>query len=125
MTMSVASQSAFATRGAKAGTFQLWVFSDAYVATDKAVSAAIRNGIAFVPPASYPETLGTALRQSEQGGELGGPPFHWDIALDLGDNAGLWSLPDDTQGAEVVHQYGVLRAHRREQIYPIAGNHDA
>src|SRR5262249_17837203 len=47
------------------------------------------------------------------------------IALDLGDNAGLWSLPDDGQGAEVVRQYSVLRAHRREQIYPIAGNHDA
>jgi len=125
MTMSVASRSASGAERTGADTFQLWAFSDAHVATDRAVSAAIRNGMAFVPPASYPETLATALRQSEEGGELGGPPFHWDIALDLGDNAGLWSLPDDQQGAEVVHQYGALRAHRREQIYPIAGNHDA
>ena len=93
---------------------QLWVFSDAHVASDKTVSAAIRNGMGFVPPAGYPETLAAALRQSEEGGELGGPPFHWDIALDLGDNAGLWSLPDDVQGAEVVRHYSALRAHRRE-----------
>jgi hypothetical protein len=109
----------------EAETFHLWVFSDAHVATDKAVSAAIRNGMEFMPPAGYPESLARALRQSEDGGELGGPPFRWDIALDLGDNAGLWSLPDDAQGAEVVRQYGALRRHRREQIYPIAGNHDA
>jgi hypothetical protein len=109
----------------EAKTFSLWVFSDAHVATDKAVSAAIRNGMDFLPPAGYPESLAAALRQSEEGGELGGPPFHWDIALDLGDNAGLWDLPDDEQGQEVVRQYSVLRRHRREQIYPIAGNHDA
>ncbi|MFD1330886.1 metallophosphoesterase [Methylopila musalis] len=106
-------------------TFALWVFSDAHVATDKAVSAAIRHGMSFTPPAGYPESLATALRQSEEGGDLGGPPFHWEIALDLGDNAGHWDLPDDEQGVEVVRQYGALRAHRREQIYPIAGNHDA
>ena len=66
-----------------------------------------------------------ALRQSEEGGELGGPPFRWDIALDLGDNAGLWDLPDDKQGAEVARQYGVLQEAQREDIYPVAGNHDA
>jgi hypothetical protein len=108
-----------------AHTFRLWVFSDAHVATDKAVSQAIRNGMDFVPPAGYPESLASALRQSEEGGKLGGPAFHWDIALDLGDNAGLWDLPDDQQGAEVVRQYGVLKKHRREDIYPVCGNHDA
>jgi hypothetical protein len=113
------------SRSGEAATFSLWVFSDAHVATDKAVSEAIRNGMQFTPPAGYPESLANALRQSENGGELGGPPFRWDIALDLGDNAGLWDLPDDKQGLEVVQQYGVLREHRREQIYPIAGNHDA
>src|SRR5208282_3848216 len=71
------------------------------------------------------ESLANALRQSEEGDEFGGPPFRWDIALDLGDNAGLWDLPDDRQGEEVVRQYGVLRRHTREQIYPLAGNHDA
>ena len=34
----------------EAETFHLWVFSDAHVAADKAVSAAIRNGMEFVPP---------------------------------------------------------------------------
>ncbi len=105
--------------------FHLWVFSDAHVATDKAVSEAIRNGMDFVPPAGYPESLANALRQSEFGSELGGPSFRWDLALDLGDNAGLWDLPDDRQGEEVVRQFGALRLHRREQIYPVAGNHDA
>lgn len=107
------------------GEFHLWVFSDAHVATDKAVSDAIRNGLEFIPPVGYPESLATALRQSEFGGDLGGPAFRWDIALDLGDNAGLWDLPDDSQGQEVVRQFGALRRHRREQIYSIAGNHDA
>ncbi|SFV26152.1 metallophosphoesterase [Hyphomicrobium facile] len=109
----------------EAETFNLWVFSDAHVATDRAVSAAIRNGMGFIPPAGYPESLANALKQSEEGGELGGPSFPWDIALDLGDNAGLWDIPDDEQGREVVRQLGVLKQHRREQIYPVAGNHDA
>jgi len=108
-----------------ADAFHLWVFSDAHVATDKAVSAAIRNGMEFTPPAGYPESLANALRQSEFGDELGGPSFRWDIALDLGDNAGLWDLPDDRQGQEVVRQFGALRHHVREQIYSVAGNHDA
>lgn len=111
--------------GEDAEAFHLWVFSDAHVATDKAVSEAIRNGMEFVPPAGYPESLANALRQSEFGDELGGPPFRWDVALDLGDNAGLWDLPDDRQGQEVTRQFGALRLHRREQIYSIAGNHDA
>ncbi len=109
----------------EAATFSLWVFSDAHVATDKAVSDAIRNGMEFVPPVGYPESLASALRQSEEGGDLGGPAFAWDIALDLGDHAGLWDIPDDSQGLEVARQFTALRAHRREQIYSIAGNHDA
>jgi hypothetical protein len=113
------------TNGNAAKNFYLWVFSDAHVATDKAVSEAIRNKMNFIPPAGYPESLAGALRQSEEGGALGGPSFAWDIALDLGDNAGLWDLPDDKQGEEVARQYSVLRNHRREQIYAIAGNHDA
>lgn len=115
----------FHTTAAEADTFHLWVFSDAHVATDKAVSAAIRNGMEFTPPAGYPESLAAALRQSEFGGDLGGPAFRWDIALDLGDNAGLWDLPDDKQGEEVARQFGALRKHRREDIYSVAGNHDA
>ncbi len=91
--------------GKAAENFYLWVFSDAHVATDKAVSEAIRNKMNFIPPAGYPESLANALRQSEEGGALGGPAFPWDVALDLGDNAGLWDLPDDKQGEEVARQY--------------------
>ena len=123
--MSQRQQKPRAVKPNEAETFHLWVISDAHVATDKAVSAAIRNGMEFTPPAAYPESLASALRQSESGGDLGGPPFRWDVALDLGDNAGLWDLPDDEQGREVARQFGVLRHHRREQIYSVAGNHDA
>ena len=80
----------------------LWVFSDAHVATDRAVSAAIRNGMEFVPPAGYPESLAHALRQSENGGELGGPAFRWDIALDLA------TMP----------AYGTCRTMRRARRWP-------
>jgi hypothetical protein len=112
-------------RRAEAETFHLRVFSDAHAMTDKAVAAAIRNGLEFVPPVGYPESLANALRQSENGSELGGAAFRWDIALDLGDNAGLWEIPGDNQGEEVVRQFGALQKHRREQIYSLAGNHDA
>ncbi|MEQ1517459.1 MAG: hypothetical protein ABL931_13325 [Usitatibacteraceae bacterium] len=64
-----------ATGADEARTFQLWVLSDAHVATDKAVAAAIRNGMKFIAPAGYPESLANALRQSEEGGDLGGPPI--------------------------------------------------
>src|SRR5215831_11236805 len=108
-----------------AETFHLWVFSDAHSMTDKAVTAAIRNGMEFIPPVGYPESLANALRQSEEGSPLGGPAFRWDLALDLGDNAGLWEIPGDDQGREVVRQFAALSKHRREQIYSLAGNHDA
>ncbi len=90
------------------------------------VSAAIRNGMGFIPPAGYPESLGQRIA-AVGGRRRSGRPHRsgWDIALDLGDNAGLWDLPDDEQGTEVVRQLGVLKHHRSEQIYPVAGNHDA
>ena len=110
----------------EATTFDLWVISDSHVGTDKAVSAGIQHGlVGFKPPPVYPESLAEALRQSEKGGAFGGPPIKWDIALNLGDYAGFWDAPDDEQGAEVIRQYAVLEQHRREQIYNIAGNHDA
>jgi len=110
----------------EATTFDLWVISDSHVGTDKAASAGIQHGlVGFKPPPVYPESLAEALRQSEKGGAFGGPPIKWDIALNLGDYAGFWDAPDDEQGAEVIRQYAVLEQHRREQVYNIAGNHDA
>jgi hypothetical protein len=81
--------------------------------------------VGFRPPPIYPESLAEALRQSENGGAFGGPPIPWEIALNLGDYAGFWDAPEDEQGREVIRQYAVLKQHRREQIYNIAGNHDA
>ena len=80
------------------------VFSDAHVARDK------QHGI---------ESLARALHQSESGSG-----FDWDIALDLGDMCGDLGLPKDAEGAEIVRQFGVLRKHRRAQIYDLSGNHD-
>jgi hypothetical protein len=85
-------------------TFRVWVFSDAHVARDK------QHGL---------ESLATALRQSESASG-----FDWDIALDLGDMCGDLGLPKDAEGAEIVRQFGVLKKHRREQIYDLSGNHD-
>jgi Calcineurin-like phosphoesterase len=110
----------------EAAIFNLWVISDSHVGTDKAASEGILHGlVGFKPPPIYPESLTEALRQSENGGAFGGPPIPWEIALNLGDYAGFWDAPEDEQGREVIRQYAVLKQHRREQIYNIAGNHDA
>ena len=34
------------------------------------------------------ESLADAIRQSEQGGNDGAPPFDWDIAINVGDFSG-------------------------------------
>jgi hypothetical protein len=108
------------------GTFNLWVMSDAHVSTDKAVSVAIQHGlVGFTPPPVRPDSLATALQQSESGSPIGGPSIPWDIALNLGDYAGYWDPPEDGQGREIIRQFGVLKQHRRELIYDLAGNHDA
>ena len=52
------------------GSFTLWAFGDAHVATD------LRHGR---------ESLAESMRMSERGGDSGGPAFEWDIALDVGD----------------------------------------
>src|SRR6266849_3896378 len=89
----------------KAKSFRVWVFSDAHVGRDKKYGPR--------------ESLAEALRQSESTSG-----FDWDIALDLGDISGEVSTPQDPEGEEVVRQFGVLRQHRREQIYDLSGNHD-
>lgn len=91
------------------GTFTLWVFGDAHVGTD------LKQGR---------ESLADALRASEQGGKQGGPPFDWDIAVDVGDMSGEQAVPEDTEGEEIVRQFSVLKKHPREAIYSVCGNHD-
>jgi Calcineurin-like phosphoesterase len=85
-------------------TFRVWVFADAHVGSDK------KHGR---------DSLATALQQSEAASG-----FAWDIALDLGDMSGAQDTPKDAEGAEVVRQFGVLKHHRREQVYDLSGNHD-
>lgn len=93
-----------------AAKFRVWVVADSHVGTD----------IEFER-----ESLAEAIRQSEYGGDTGGPPFEWDIALSLGDFAGGFGVPTDEEGAELVRQFAAVSKHRREDIYSIAGNHDA
>ncbi len=90
-------------------TFKLWTFGDPHVGTD------LKKGR---------RSLADALRQSEQGGEDGGPPFEWDIALNVGDYSGGQWIADDEEGRQVVEQFSVLEKHRREDVYDICGNHD-
>ena len=87
--------------------FRLWATGCAHVGTVK------RRGR---------ESLAGAIRQSEQEGPGG---FAWDLALHVGDISGNQGFPDAAEGREVVRQFAALRTHRREQVYCLAGNHDA
>ncbi len=89
--------------------FNLWAFGDAHVATDLRFDR---------------RSLAEALAQSERGGDAGGPPFEWDIALDVGDMSGAMGLCEDAEGEEIVRQFGVLQDHPREAVYNLCGNHD-
>jgi hypothetical protein len=88
---------------------RLWAFSDPHVGTDKRFGRL---------------SLAESLRQSEFGGADGGPPFEWEIAVNLGDMSGGQAVPVDEEGEEAVRQFSALRKHRREDIYSLAGNHD-
>jgi hypothetical protein len=91
-------------------TFRLWAIGDAHVGTDLARKR---------------ESLAEAIRHSEHGGKDGGPPFDWDIALNVGDFSGSQTPPEDAEGREVARQYAAATKHRREDFYDLAGNHDA
>jgi hypothetical protein len=70
------------------------------------------------------ESLVEAISQSEFGGNEGGLPFDWDIAVNLGDMSGAQGLPVDQEGEEIVRQFRTLKKHKREDVYDISGNHD-
>jgi hypothetical protein len=91
--------------------FRLWATSDAHVGSD------LKH--------HRRESLADAIRQSERGGDKGGPAFEWDIALHLGDLSGNQGSPTDDEGKEVVRQFGQSRKHPREHFYNLVGNHDA
>lgn len=90
-------------------TFNLWAFGDSHAATDLK---------------SDRESLAEVIRDSEHGGKEGGPPFDWDIAVDVGDMSGAQVLPNDEEGKELTRQFRALEKHRREDIYSVCGNHD-
>lgn len=88
----------------------LWTFSDAHVGTDATHGRS---------------SLTDALHHSERGGIDGGPPFEWDVALDLGDMSGDQDPPTDEEGELITAQFAAgLVEHDREQIYSLGGNHD-
>lgn len=89
--------------------FNVWVFGDAHVGTD------LKYGR---------KSLAEALRTSERGGDRGGPPFDWDLAIDVGDMSGGQAVPEEAEGREVVRQFGALEDHPRESVYSVCGNHD-
>ena len=60
-----------------AETFTVWATGCAHVGTESKFGR---------------ESLAEAIRQSEHGGDEGGPPFHWDIMLHLGDLSGIRAL---------------------------------
>ena len=93
-----------------ADQFRLWAMSCSHVGTDLAEGR---------------ESLADAIRQSESGGDDGGPAFDWDIAVHLGDHSGGQVSPTDGEGREIVRQFGVSTRHSREDFYTIVGNHDA
>ena len=78
-------------------TLKLWAQGDAHVGRDLEFGRT---------------SLSDALLQSEQGGDLGGPPFAWDLAVNVGDYCGFRSLPVDEEGAEIIKQSFVFHFER-------------
>ena len=81
--------------------FRVWAICCAHVGTDLRVAKR--------------ESLAEAIRQSERGGNEGGPPFDWDIAVNLGDLSGNQGGPTDDEGAEVVRQYSAATRDSRSR----------
>ena len=89
--------------------FSVWATSCAHLSTDLRFRR---------------DSLGTAIRHSE--GQVDGVPgFDWDIMLNAGDLCGTNTIPSKKDGFEYLRQTQALTAHMREQIYSVAGNHDA
>ena len=127
--MGAVAASAFTSKVRSAGsTFSLWAFGDAHVGTDESMEDVLgsrsgRSGTRHLE-GNGRKSLAEAISQSEFGGKEGGPPFDWDIAINVGDMSGARGLPVDQEGEEIVRQFLALKKHKREDIYDICGNHD-
>ena len=80
--------------------FTIWAFSDPHVGTDISFGRS---------------SLSDAIDQSE-GRDPQSPGFHWDMAVDLGDDSGSQVLPDDDEGRLWVEQIGALRSSKLKDI---------
>ncbi|MFN2351272.1 MAG: metallophosphoesterase [Kiritimatiellia bacterium] len=70
------------------------------------------------------ESVAVPLRQAA-GLVSNAPGFDWDIMVDAGDCCGGQGPPGDAEGQVLVDQYRSLTKNYREDIYHVAGNHDA
>lgn len=92
--------------------FDLWAGACSHVHTDVAVEGR--------------ESFAEPIRQSEGYAGEDVPSFDWDAMVHLGDlNRGHPDPPTDDDAREIHRQWSALRDHDREQIYNVAGNHDA
>lgn len=91
------------------GVFCVWATGDSHVSAD------LGRGR---------ESLAIPIRQAA-GLVAGAPGFDWDIMVDAGDDCGGQAPPRDGAGQAIVAQYRALTHHYREDVYPVAGNHDA
>lgn len=91
------------------GEFHVWAVGDSHVSADLGAGR---------------ESLAIPIRQAA-GLVAGAPAFQWDIMLDAGDDCGGQTPPGDRDGKAVVAQYRALAGHYREDVYNVAGNHDA
>ena len=62
-------------------------------------------------------SLADAILQAERGGDEGGPPFEWDIMLDIGDVSGSGTPPDQLRRAIEIGVSKVNVATELSQAY--------
>lgn len=89
--------------------FRVWAVADSHVSADLGAGR---------------ESLAIPIRQAASQ-TTRAPRFAWDIMIDAGDDCGGQSPPGDSAGQALVAQYRALTGHYREDVYHVAGNHDA
>lgn len=101
-------------------TFNVWAASCAHIGVDSLYGIEPMRH-AFRQSEGY----WSFLTPAEQRMARVAPAFNWDIMVNVGDFATGQFPPSDGEGRAVVDQYDALALHKREQIYTVAGNHDA
>ncbi|MDA2926018.1 metallophosphoesterase [Acidobacteria bacterium AH-259-G07] len=91
--------------------FTLWVIGDPHLQTDLDSDPPYRS-------------LEAAIKDSKLGGDQGGEPFDWDIAIVTGDYTGRLQCPSDRDGQDLIDQFQHSGADPN-YFYGVIGNHDA